>query len=253
MDMDYLLTDSYGVNPVVIIDSYDTPIKAGADNDYGIEVVTFMNNLLLSGLSGSRQRVKYAFLCGELPVYPANNFNIEKINSYMYAGYFGFTAEETKELLAHCGMENRFDDVRRWYGGYMFSNTEIFNPQSVMRYISNNAAAKVYKSNDDFVGRHMKAMIFEKYPYVQREFEELMCHKTRNNIKNAPLNLDELTKYMDVLLGAMVHTGYLTPTEDGAGYGSWTAVIPNNEIYEMLDILLYVSRKKEMARNKNTG
>lgn len=52
---------------------------------------------------------------------------------------FGFTEEEVSKLLedsgnAHPGI---IEEIREWYDGYRFGETEVYNPYSVVRYLKN--------------------------------------------------------------------------------------------------------------------
>lgn len=60
-----------------------------------------------------------------------------KINSVLsvnYGEYFGFTVPETEELLRFYRCGEKLDLARKWYDGYLFGNTEVYNPWSMLNY-----------------------------------------------------------------------------------------------------------------------
>ncbi len=61
-----------------------------------------------------------------------------------YSKYFGFTKEEIEKMLAYYGYQDKFDEVCEWYDGYMFGNTEIFNPWSVINYVSKDCYPEAF-------------------------------------------------------------------------------------------------------------
>lgn len=42
------------------------------------------------------------------------------------------------------GLEDKFKEVSEWYDGYIFGNNEIFNPWSIINYISKKAVPQAY-------------------------------------------------------------------------------------------------------------
>ena len=61
-----------------------------------------------------------------------------------YSRYFGFTADEVREMAEYYGVAHNYDDICRWYDGYRIGNEDIFNPWSVINYFYNNCTAKAY-------------------------------------------------------------------------------------------------------------
>lgn len=65
-----------------------------------------------------------------------NNINVYSILDSKYSSYFGFAREEVEVMLSYYGIENKEEEVWAWYGGYRFGNLDIYNPWSVINYIS---------------------------------------------------------------------------------------------------------------------
>ena len=137
-----MLHDFHGIEPVVIIDEYDTPIQQGYSCGFYDDAVLFIRNLF-SGAFKDNKHLKFGFLTGILRVVEEsifNGLNNLKINSILdnkYSEYFGFTPEEVKEMADYYSASDSYDEICDWYDGYRFGNNDIFNPWSVVNYFSN--------------------------------------------------------------------------------------------------------------------
>ena len=64
-----------------------------------------------------------------------------------YASYFGFTTDEVHQMLEYYSAEDKENELKDWYDGYQFGSTEIFNPWSVINYISKGCTPQAYWVN----------------------------------------------------------------------------------------------------------
>ena len=78
---------------------------------------------------------KYIQISKESIFSDLNNFQCWKILGKKYGEYFGFTQEEVDTLLKKYGLEEKRETVKEWYNGYLFGNTKIYNPWSIMKYL----------------------------------------------------------------------------------------------------------------------
>lgn len=144
-----MLHEHYGVAPVVIIDEYDTPIQQGHTLGFYDEVILFMRNLF-SGVLKDNKHLSYGFLTGILRVAKEsifsglNNLTINSILENKYSEYFGFTPDEVREMAVYYSAEDKYDELCKWYDGYRFGNSEIFNPWSVINYFRNDCQPRAY-------------------------------------------------------------------------------------------------------------
>lgn len=155
-----MLHEHHGVAPIIIIDEYDTPIQQGHAKDYYDEIIQFMRNLFSGGLKDN-PHLSYGFLTGILRVAKEsifsglNNLKINSILDNKYSEYFGFTSDEIEEMARYYGVEHKIDEIKEWYDGYQFGNTEIYNPWSVVNYFSNDCQARAYwqsTGSNDIIG-----------------------------------------------------------------------------------------------------
>ncbi len=144
-----LLHKHWGQETVIIIDEYDTPIQQGHSCGFYEEIVNFMRNFFSGGLKDN-PHLEFGFLTGILRVAKEsifsglNNLKINSILDNRYSEYFGFTANEVKEMAEYYGTPERYQELCDWYDGYRFGDTDIFNPWSVIGYFNNDCQPKAF-------------------------------------------------------------------------------------------------------------
>lgn len=147
-----MLTKHYGKAPIIIIDEYDTPIQEGYSKDFYDEIVGFMRNFF-SGAFKDNKNLTYGFLTGILRIAQEsifsglNNLAVNSVMDEEYDRFFGFTEPEVKAMLAYYGVPEKEDELKAWYDGYLFGSTEIYNPWSVINYISKGCIPQAYWVN----------------------------------------------------------------------------------------------------------
>ena len=166
-----MLKKHYGEGAVIIIDEYDTPIQSGHTSGFYDDVIAFMRNLL-SGCFKDNKSLAFGFLTGILRVAKEsifsglNNLTINSVLDNKYSEYFGFTANEVKEMAAYYSAPDKFDEVCEWYDGYRFGKTDIFNPWSVISYFSNDCEPRAFwlsTGSNDIIGEIIKEADNEIY------------------------------------------------------------------------------------------
>ncbi len=166
-----MLKKHYGEGAVIIIDEYDTPIQSGHTSGFYDDVIAFMRNLL-SGCFKDNKSLAFGFLTGILRVAKEsifsglNNLTINSVLDNKYSEYFGFTANEVKEMAAYYSASDKFEEVCEWYDGYHFGKTDIFNPWSVINYFSNDCEPRAFwlsTGSNDIIGEIIKEADNEIY------------------------------------------------------------------------------------------
>lgn len=155
-----LLHKHYDKETIIIIDEYDTPIQQGHTCGFYNEVIEFMRNFFSGGLKDN-SHLAYGFLTGILRVAKEsifsglNNLVVNSILDKPYSQYFGFTKDEVEQMLTYYGYQEKLTEVCEWYDGYLFGNTEIFNPWSVINYVSEECFPKAFwqsTGSNDIIG-----------------------------------------------------------------------------------------------------
>lgn len=147
-----MLTKHYGKAPVIIIDEYDTPIQEGYSKDFYDEIIGFMRNFF-SGAFKDNRNLTYGFLTGILRIAQEsifsglNNLTVNSVMDDEYDQFFGFTSSEVRDMLEYYGYLDKESELKDWYDGYLFGSTEIYNPWSVINYISKDCIPQAYWVN----------------------------------------------------------------------------------------------------------
>ena len=247
-----LLHKHYNKECVIIVDEYDTPIQQGHLCDFYNEIVDFMRNFFLGGLKDN-PHLAFGFLTGILRVAKEsifsgmNNLKTNSILDNSYSSYFGFTNEEVKDMLAYYEYEDKYQEILEWYDGYRFGNTEIFNPWSVINYISDQCFPKAFwqsTGSNDIIGE----IIGTATPEITENLYKLFCGNTITTYVDTSVIYPEVQNNPYSIYSFLLVAGYLKVT----------AIYPQNDGNYMCDVaipnkeILYVYEKEVLNRtNQN--
>lgn len=247
-----LLHKHYDKECVIIIDEYDTPIQQGHLCDFYNEIVDFMRNFFSGGLKDN-PHLAFGFLTGILRVAKESIFsgmNNLKTNSILdnnYSSYFGFTNEEVRDMLAYYDYEDKYQEICEWYDGYRFGNSEIFNPWSVINYISDQCFPKAFwqsTGSNDIIGE----IIGTATPEINENLYKLFCGNTVTTYVDTSVIYPEVQSNPNSIYSFLLVAGYLKVAEiypQNDGNYMCDVAIPNKEI-------LYVYEKEVLNRtNQN--
>lgn len=247
-----LLHKHYDKECVIIIDEYDTPIQQDHLCDFYNEIVDFMRNFFSGGLKDN-PHLAFGFLTGILRVAKESIFsgmNNLKTNSILdnnYSSYFGFTNEEVRDMLAYYDYEDKYQEICEWYDGYRFGNSEIFNPWSVINYISDQCFPKAFwqsTGSNDIIGE----IIGTATPEINENLYKLLCGNTVTTYVDTSVIYPEVQSNPYSIYSFLLVAGYLKVAEiypQNDGNYMCDVAIPNKEI-------LYVYEKEVLNRtNQN--
>lgn len=147
-----MLTEHHGKAPIIIIDEYDTPIQEGYAKDFYDEIIGFMRNFF-SGAFKDNKNISYGFLTGILRIAQEsifsglNNLTVNSVMDEDYDKFFGFTYSEVHQMMEYYGVSDKEAELKEWYDGYLFGSEEIYNPWSVINYISKGCIPQAYWVN----------------------------------------------------------------------------------------------------------
>lgn len=232
-----MLCKHYGIETVIIIDEYDTPIQQGYASGYYDQVIAFVRNLF-SGAFKDNSSLAYGFMTGILRVAKESIFsgmNNLKVNTIMddrYSAYFGFSKEEVAQMLAHYGHADKLAEVREWYDGYQFGSTEIFNPWSVINYVDENCWPKAFwqsTGSNEIIGDILAAAT----PEITENLRKLMQGETVTTYVDTGVIYPEVKKNPTSIYSFLLVAGYLRCTEiipQNDGNFICRVSIPNKEI-----------------------
>ncbi len=257
-----MLTDHYGKAPIIIIDEYDTPIQEGYSKDFYDEIIGFMRNFF-SGAFKDNKNLSYGFLTGIFRIAQEsifsglNNLTVNSVMDEEYDNYFGFTYPEVHEMLEYYGVSEKESELKDWYDGYLFGGREIYNPWSVINYISKGCIPQAYWVNtgkneilEDVLKFATDDITERLYALLQGEqvFARIDQNVVYRSLSEDPANIYSL----------LMVAGYLkTPKKELQADGAYLCEvsIPNREIAvvyksEILSHLLQIGAITRTTANK---
>ena len=140
LDLSNYLNKYYGEKVIILIDEYDAPIINAFDKGYYNEAMNFFQTFYSSALK-TNNSLKYGVLTGITRVIKEgmfsglNNLYVNTILSKDYSEYFGFFESEVIEMLEYFDMKYKIEEVREWYNGYIFGESKVYNPWSIVNYV----------------------------------------------------------------------------------------------------------------------
>ncbi len=230
------LCEVYGKKVIVLIDEYDVPLENAYFNGFYDEMINLIRSVFESVLK-TNDSLEFAVLTGCLRISKEsiftglNNLNVYPVTDNAFSQYFGFTEQEVKRLADYYGLSECFDTIKTWYDGYLFGETEIYNPWSVLNYIQfalNNRKRipKAYWINTSS-NNIIHELIVKSDRKTKNDIEALI---TGHSI-DKPLYEDMNVK-SEYIWSFLLHTGYLKPADiyQKGIQTYFSAVIPNTEI-----------------------
>ena len=239
-ELSELLSRHYDRKVLILIDEYDVPLAKANEQGFYDEMVFLLRNFFENALK-TNEYLKFAVLTGCLRVAKEsiftglNNFKVNSITDVDFDEYFGFTNAEVKAMLHYYHQDEHYARVKEWYDGYLFGNTEIYNPWSTLMYVKNKIQDQSFKpvsfwantSGNDLVVNYIQNGSDE----LHEEFEQLIQGKSLEKYIKPELTYREMD-HINNIYSFLLLTGYLRVIED-LGENKYKLVIPNKEVYEI--------------------
>ena len=240
LNISICLEKYYHQKVIILIDEYDVPLQSAYQNNYYDEMVDFLRSVFSSALK-TNDALEKGIMTGCLRISKEsiftglNNFTSYSILNNIGNEYFGFNENEVKQLLEDYQLSSYMNEVKEWYDGYLFGNTEIYNPWSTLMYVKNKIQDQSFKpvsfwantSGNDLVVNYIQNGSDE----LHEEFEQLIQGKSLEKYIKPELTYREMDNINNIY-SFLLLTGYLRVAED-LGENKYKLVIPNKEVYEI--------------------
>lgn len=230
-----------GRKSIILIDEYDVPLENAYFSGFYEKMVSVIRSLFESALK-TNDYLEFAVVTGCLRISKEsiftglNNLNVVSITNSSFAEHFGFTQEEVERMLQDYGLAENLETVRKWYDGYRFGETEVYNPWSVINYVNScyhdkKAFAKPYWSNTSS-NSIVKNLIEQADISVKQEIERLIEGGTIEKPIHEDITYDDMNSTQDNLWNFLFFTGYLKKiSERQEGETIYMEMaIPNSEV-----------------------
>ena len=251
------LYDYHKVKPIVLIDEYDVPLNTAHQNkcyDYVVDIISSMfskglktnDNLQAGIITGCLQIAKNQIFTG------LNNPGVYSVTRPVFAQYFGFTKDETAELLHSYNLDDRADDVRDNYDGYTIGKYSLYNPFSLLNFIMDTMADKDAECQNYWASSSGDALLWEMLGSCAKKENEGLKEMFGTLLSASPLDAsvdktivyDTMTGSNAAVMGTLLFSGYLTEVKHVKG-DVYTLRIPNKEVLNCFRSLVDEYNKKE--------
>lgn len=237
-----LLEKHYGTKVILLIDEYDVPLAKAFENGYYDQMVFLIQNLLEQALK-TNNSLKFAVMTGCMRISKEsiftglNNLKVLSITDERYDEYFGFTDAEVKEMLKYYEIEDHYDEMKSWYNGYRFGNTEVYCPWDVLNHcdrIKEHTESFpenywIHTSSNDAVKKFIQ---MSNTIVTKREIEKLIAGEDIIKEIHQELTYPEMYQSIENVWSLLFMTGYLTQ-HGRVDAKRYKLAIPNLEIQDI--------------------
>ncbi|WP_338977917.1 AAA family ATPase [Fusobacterium nucleatum] len=250
----------YKKEVILLIDEYDAPLINAYEYGYYDEAILFFkvfygealktNLYLKTGIMTGIIRVIKAGIFSDL-----NNLKIYSILDKEYSDFFGFTQEEVKKALEDFNIEYELPEVKSWYDGYKFGNSEVYNPWSILNFLQHRELEAYWvKTSSNFL---IKEALKNTNLDVKESLENLFNGENVEEVITGNSDLSSLLSYHDIW-ELLLFSGYLTINKK-IDKKLYSLRLPNREIKELfkdefIDISFgesqFIKTMESLKRNK---
>ena len=226
-----ILYEKYNKKVVVLIDEYDSPLVSAYINGYYEKAKDFFKTFYSSVLKDNSY-LQMGVLTGIIRVIKAgifsdlNNLRTYTILSDVYTDSYGLTEEEVEKSLKDYGIEQEISNVKDWYDGYKFGDSEVYNPWSILNFLDFKElrAYWVDTSGNDLIKDVLKNITKNTIEALERLFNG-------EGLKQNISGTSDLSKLLseEELWELMLFSGYLT-VEEKIDQDNYVLRLPNKEV-----------------------
>ena len=241
----------YKKEVILLIDEYDNPLITAHRYDFYDEALSFFKVFYGEALK-TNPYLKMGIMTGIIRVIKAgifsdlNNLRVYSILSKQYSDFFGFTQNEVENALEDFNIEYELPDVKIWYDGYKFGNSEVYNPWSILNFLEDREleAYWVGTSNNFLINDILKNTNSE----INDSLEKLFNGERIEEIITGNSDLSSLLSYHKIW-ELLLFSGYLT-IDKKIDRKLYSLRIPNKEINELFkDEFIDVNFGESLFRN----
>ncbi|BBM53748.1 hypothetical protein JMUB3936_0011 [Leptotrichia wadei] len=236
LDLSNYLNKYYGEKVIILIDEYDAPIINAFDKGYYNEAINFFQTFYSSALK-TNNSLKYGVLTGITRIIKEgifsglNNLYVNTILSKDYSEYFGLLENEVVEMLEYFDMKYKIEEVREWYNGYIFGESKVYNPWSIVNYVREKEI-KAYWANVSG-NTLLENMLDHAGESVYDDLKRFTDGESIEKYISDGTTIKSLLSNDDEIWQLLLYSGYLTKAknqEKESDSNIYNLKIPNKEI-----------------------
>ena len=236
LNLSKYLYEYYGKKVIVLIDEYDQPIINSYINGYYNETIDFFKSFYGSVLKDN-EYLEMSIITGILRVAKENifsglnNLEVHTILDSEFTEYFGIMENEVEDALKDFGLEYELEDVQKWYNGYLFGDTKVYNPWSIINFLKKGKLRPYWVNTS---GNVLIQLYLEKLKNeIFDEFSRLLNKENIFETINDSMTFGNLeANFEKNIWNLFFHSGYLTLAKKNEEEEVYLK-IPNEEILKM--------------------
>ena len=238
LNLSKYLYEYYGKKVIVLIDEYDQPIINSYINGYYNETIDFFKSFYGSVLKDN-EYLEMSVITGILRVAKENifsglnNLEVHTILDSEFTEYFGIMENEVEEALKDFNLEYELEDVQKWYNGYLFGDTKVYNPWSIINFLKKGKLRPYWVNTS---GNGLIQLYLEKLKNeIFDEFSRLLNKENIFETINDSMTFGNLeANFEKNIWNLFFHSGYLTlAKKNDEDEEEVYLKIPNEEILKM--------------------
>ena len=228
-----LLYEKYNKKVILLIDEYDKGLTESYTNNYYKEAQNFFT-VFFGAVLKDNVYLEFAVMTGIIRVIRAGIFSeLNNVTTYTildecYETSFGLTEDEVMEAVKYYGLEYETAEVKRWYDGYRFGNSDVYNPWSIIKFLSTRKleAHWVGTSSNDLI----KSALRVADSKTMETLEKLFQGKKIEQVVTGTADLTGMLGFKEIW-ELMLFSGYLT-VDEKIERNLYSIRIPNYEVLE---------------------
>jgi hypothetical protein len=236
-NLSHYLGKFYDKKVMIFIDEYDTPVQQGFLGGYYNEIIEFMRNFL-SGALKDNPALEKGILTGILRVAKEsiftglNNFEVYSILKNEFSTYFGFLENEVHAMLQYYGIETALQDVRSWYNGYIFGQSIVYNPWSMLKFAKEHPYGLIPHWLNTSSNELVKRLIIAGGQRFKSDIEKLIKGESVEKVIDDNIVFADLDTDPESVWSFLLFTGYLKVINKKVKDDQWWSElqIPNREV-----------------------
>ena len=253
-----VLYEKHKKEVILLIDEYDSPLISAYEHNYYDEAINFFKVFYGEALK-TNDYLKMGIITGIIRVIKAgifsdlNNLRIYSILDKQYSDFFGFTEKEVEKILIDFNIEYNLPEVKSWYDGYRFGDTEVYNPWSILNFVQNRELEGYWiGTSGNFL---IKEVLKDSNSEINISLEKLFNGEKIEEVITGNSDLSSLLSYHEIW-ELLLFSGYLT-VDKKIDEDVYSLRLPNKEIRkffknEFIDITFGASEfRKTMETLKN--
>ena len=253
-----VLYEKHKKEVILLIDEYDSPLISAYEHNYYDEAINFFKVFYGEALK-TNDYLKMGIITGIIRVIKAgifsdlNNLRVYSILDKQYSDFFGFTEKEVEKMLIDFNIEYNLPEVKSWYDGYKFGDTEVYNPWSILNFVQNRELEGYWiGTSGNFL---IKEVLKDSNSEINISLEKLFNGEKIEEVITGNSDLSSLLSYHEIW-ELLLFSGYLT-VDKKIDEDVYSLRLPNKEIRkffknEFIDITFGASEfRKTMEALRN--